>query len=79
LIASIVTGFNIITSAIFLTIVTITLLHYTVSAAKISYIFHEASAMYLIIIYFTRAFAWTLGGATSLIQTALTGGEDKKN
>jgi cellulose synthase/poly-beta-1,6-N-acetylglucosamine synthase-like glycosyltransferase len=79
LLASIVTGFNIIPSAIFLAIVTITLLHYTVSAAKISYIFHEASAMYLIVIYFTRAFAWTLGGATSLIQTALTGGEDKKN
>jgi cellulose synthase/poly-beta-1,6-N-acetylglucosamine synthase-like glycosyltransferase len=79
LLASIVTGFNIIPSAIFLAIVTITLLDYTVSAAKISYIFHEASAMYLIVIYFTRAFAWTLGGATSLIQTALTGGEDKKN
>jgi len=79
LLASIVTGFNIIPSAIFLAIVTITLLHYTVSAAKISYIFHDASAMYLIVIYFTRAFAWTMGGATSLIQTALTGGEDKKN
>jgi len=79
LLASIVTGFNIMPSAIFLAIVTITSLHYTVSAAKISYIFHDASAMYLIVIYFTRAFAWTMGGATSLIQTALKRGEDKKN
>jgi cellulose synthase/poly-beta-1,6-N-acetylglucosamine synthase-like glycosyltransferase len=79
LLASILTGFNIIPSAIFLVLVAITLLHYSVSAARISHIFHDPSAMYLIIIYFTRAFAWTLGGATSLIQTALTGGEDKKH
>ena len=74
LFASIVTCFNIIPSAIFLAIVTITLLHYTVSAARISYVFHDSSAMYLIVIYFTRAVAWTLGGITSLIQTALKRG-----
>ena len=79
LIASIVTGFNIIPSAVFLAIVAITLLHYTVSAAKISFIFHDPSAMYLVVIYFTRAFGWTLGGATSLIQTAFTRGEDEKS
>ena len=79
LLISVVTSFHLVPSLIFLFLVTITLLHYTVSAAKISYIFHDTSAMYLIVIYFTRAFAWTLGGATSLIQTALTGGEDKKN
>ena len=79
LLISVVTSFHLVPSLIFLFLVTITLLHYTVSAGKISYIFHDTSAMYLIVIYFTRAFAWTLGGATSLIQTALTGGEDKKN
>jgi cellulose synthase/poly-beta-1,6-N-acetylglucosamine synthase-like glycosyltransferase len=79
LLASIVTGFNIVPSAVFLAIVAITLLHYTVSAAKISNIFHDVSAMYLIVIYFTRAVAWTLGGATSLIQTAFTRGEDEKS
>ena len=78
LLASIVTGFNIIPSAVFLAIVAITLLHYTVSAARISIIFHDPSAMYLIVIYFTRAVGWTLGGATSLIQTALTGADDKR-
>jgi cellulose synthase/poly-beta-1,6-N-acetylglucosamine synthase-like glycosyltransferase len=79
LLISVVTGFNLIPSLIFLCLVTVTLLHYTFSAAKISYIFHDASAMYLIVIYFTRAIAWTLGGAISLIQTAFTRGEDEKS
>jgi len=77
LIVSVVTGFHLIPSTIFLALALITTLHYVFSAAKISVIFHDASAMYLIVIYFTRAVAWTLGGATSLIRTALTGGEDK--
>ncbi len=76
LIASVVTSFNLIPLSILLALVLITALHYTFSAARISYIFHDPSAMYLIIIYFTRAAAWTLGGATSLIRTLLKRGED---
>jgi cellulose synthase/poly-beta-1,6-N-acetylglucosamine synthase-like glycosyltransferase len=71
LIISLVTNFLLIPSLIFLAIVFITAINYTVSAVKISYVFHDLSAMYLIVIYFTRAIAWTIGGATSLIQTAL--------
>ena len=78
LLISIVTNFHLIPSLIFLALVLVTTLHYIFSAARISIIFHDPSAMYLIIIYFTRAFAWTLGGATSLIHTALTGGEKRK-
>ena len=78
LIISIVTGFNLIPSLAFIAIVTVTVLHYFVSAARISVSFSDASAMYLVIIYFTRAIAWTVGGATSLIQTMLIGGEDKQ-
>jgi hypothetical protein len=77
LIISVVTSFNLILTSIFLALVLITALHYIFSAARISYIFHDPSAMYLIIIYFTRAAAWTLGGATSLIQAILKRGEDK--
>ena len=79
LIISVVTGFNIFPSAIFLAIVILTLLQYTFSAVKISYIFHDIAAMYLVVIYFTRALGWTLGGTTSLIQTALSRGEDEKS
>lgn len=78
LLISIFTGFHLIPSLSFLAIVTVTALHYVVSAARISISFSDASAMYLVIIYFTRAFAWTVGGATSLIQTMLIGGEDKQ-
>jgi len=78
LVTSLVTNFNLIPLSIFLVLVIITTLHYIFSAARISIIFHDPSAMYLIVIYFTRAVAWTLGGATSLIHTALTGGEDEK-
>ncbi|PVX24755.1 MAG: hypothetical protein CW691_06590 [Candidatus Bathyarchaeum sp.] len=78
LIISVVTSFHMIPSSIFLVIVLATMIHYTFSAAKISYIFHDPTAMYLIVIYFTRAFAWTLGGTTSIIHTTLTGREDKK-
>ncbi len=79
LLISIVTSFHLVPSIIFFSLTILTLLHYTISAVKISYIFHDVKAMYLIVIYFTRAVAWTLGGATSLIQTALKRGEDKKN
>jgi len=79
LLISIVTNFHLIPSLIFLALVLVTTLHYIFSAARISIIFHDPSAMYLIIIYFTRAVAWTLGGAASLIHTALTGGEEKKS
>jgi len=78
LLISVVTNFHLIPSLIFLSLVTITTLHYIFSAARISIIFHDPTAMYLIVIYFTRAVAWTLGGATSLIHTALTGGEKRK-
>jgi cellulose synthase/poly-beta-1,6-N-acetylglucosamine synthase-like glycosyltransferase len=76
LIISVVTLFNMISLSIFLAIFIITTLQYTISSARISYIFNDPSAMYLIIIYFTRAVAWTLGAATSLIQTTLTRGGD---
>lgn len=78
-IISVVTIFHLIPSLIFLSLVIITILHYTFSAARISYIFHDLSGMFLIVIYFTRAVAWTLGGATSLIHTTLTGREDEKS
>ena len=79
LLISLLTNFHLIPSLIFLALVLITTLHYIFSAARISIIFHDPSAMYLIVIYFTRAVAWTLGGATSLIHTALAGGDDEKS
>ncbi len=60
------------TLILFLLTLTVTL-QYVVSAVRISVLFHDLSAMYLIIIYFTRAFAWTLGGVTSFVQSSLTG------
>jgi len=76
LLISVAMGFNPVPSLIFLALVTVTILHYIISAVRISIAFDDFSAMYLIVIYFTRAIAWTLGGAISLIQTALTVGED---
>ncbi len=77
LIISVVTLFSVIPLSIFLAIFFITALQYIISAARISNILHDPSAMYLVIIYFTRAVAWTLGGATSLIQTILRKGDEK--
>ena len=71
LLVSIITSLNIIPTAIFLSLITIIMLQYTISAVRISYMFNDPSAIYLIIIYLVRAIAWTLGGTTSLIQTAL--------
>jgi cellulose synthase/poly-beta-1,6-N-acetylglucosamine synthase-like glycosyltransferase len=78
LILNVVTLFNIVSLSFFMAIVIIITFHYAISAVRISSIFHDASAMYLIIIYFTRAIAWTLGGTISLIKTTLTRGEGKK-
>jgi glycosyltransferase involved in cell wall biosynthesis len=73
------TNFYLIPSFIFLALVLITVMQYIFSAARISILFHDPSAMYLVVIYFTRAIAWTLGGTTSLIHEALPGGEEKKS
>lgn len=78
LLTTIVTNFNIVSSLILLAIVIAVLLHYTVSAIKISFIYNDSAAMLLVIIYIIRAFAWTLGGITSLIHTTLTIEKDKK-
>ena len=73
----VITGFHWVPSFAFLALVTVTLLQYVVSAVKISSIYKDWSAMYLVVIYFVRALGWTLGGVTSLIQTTISGGEDK--
>jgi len=78
LIISIVSGFHWIPSFVLLGIVTATLLQYAFSATKISLIYKDWTAMYLVVIYFVRALGWTLGAVTSLIQTAVTGGDDKQ-
>ena len=77
LIISIISGFHWIPSFALLAIVVVTLLQYVVSAVKISLIYKDWSAMYLVVIYFVRALGWTLGAIISLIQTIVTGGEDK--
>jgi len=77
LLISVITGFHWIPSFALLALVTVTLLQYVVSAANISSIYKDWSAMYLVVIYFVRALGWTLGGVTSLIQTGISGGEDK--
>ena len=78
LLISVISNFHLIPLLFFLSIALLTTLHYIISATKISYIFHDPSAMYLVVIYFTRAVAWTLGGAISLIQTTIIGAENKR-
>ena len=75
---SVGTNFSLIPTLIFGSIVIITVIQYVISAARISYIFRDFSAMYLIVIYFTRALAWTVGGVISLVNTILlTGSGDR--
>jgi cellulose synthase/poly-beta-1,6-N-acetylglucosamine synthase-like glycosyltransferase len=59
---------------IFLSLAFLITLQYTFSAARISLIFHDLSAMFLIVLYFTRAVAWTLGGTTSFVGRVFTRG-----
>lgn len=71
-IASAIANFNPIGLWIFLALAIITTLHYTFSAARISLAFRDPSAMFLVLIFFIRAAAWTLGGATSFLRSILT-------
>jgi cellulose synthase/poly-beta-1,6-N-acetylglucosamine synthase-like glycosyltransferase len=68
-VASLIVNFNQAGLWIFLSLAFLVLLQYTLSAAKISLIFHDFSAMFLIVLYFTRAVAWTLGGTTSFVSS----------
>ena len=69
LVITIITEFNTISLGIFLILIIIIVVHYITSAVRIAYFFHDPSAIFLIVIYFTRAVAWTLGGITSFIHT----------
>jgi GT2 family glycosyltransferase len=80
LVASLIANFNQVGLWIFLSLAFLIMLQYTFSAARISLIFHDLSAMFLIVLYFTRAVAWTLGGTTSFVGSVFTrGGGEKKN
>lgn len=79
LVTSVLANFNLMGLWIFLALTIILTLHYTFSAVRISRIFHDLSAMFLILIYFTRAIAWTLGGATFFLRNVLMrGGYEKR-
>lgn len=67
LVASLIWNFNQTGLLIFLSIAFLMTLQYTLSAARISLIFHDSSSMFLVVLYFTRALAWTLGGTTSFL------------
>jgi cellulose synthase/poly-beta-1,6-N-acetylglucosamine synthase-like glycosyltransferase len=71
LLASIVADLNPLGFLLFLSLSTVIALYYAVSAARISLAFHDFSATFLIVIYFTRALAWTLGATTSLVRSVL--------
>ena len=77
LVISVITNFNVIALSVFLSIAGIVTLYYALSAARISHSFHDSSAMFLIVLYFTRAVAWTLGGAISFIGSVLARGGDE--
>jgi cellulose synthase/poly-beta-1,6-N-acetylglucosamine synthase-like glycosyltransferase len=80
LVVSLIANFNQVGLWIFLSLAFLITLQYTFSAARISLIFHDLSAMFLIVLYFTRAVAWTLGGTTSFVGSAFTRrGDEKKN
>lgn len=72
--ASAIANFNPIGLWIFLSLALLITLHYTFSAARVARAFRDTSAMFLIVIYFIRAVAWTLGGATSFLRSILTRG-----
>jgi cellulose synthase/poly-beta-1,6-N-acetylglucosamine synthase-like glycosyltransferase len=74
LIVSVIANLNQVGLVVFLGLAFLITFQYTFSAARISLIFHDLSAMFLIVLYFTRAVAWTLGGTTSFVGSVFTRG-----
>jgi cellulose synthase/poly-beta-1,6-N-acetylglucosamine synthase-like glycosyltransferase len=74
LVASLIPNFNQVGMWIFLSLAFLMTLQYAFSAARISLIFHDLSAMFQVVLYFTRAVAWTLGGTTSFVSSFFTRG-----
>ena len=72
LVVSLIANFNHVGLWIFLSLAFLITFQYMLSAAKISLIFHDLSAMFLFVLYFTRAFAWTLGGVISFAGSIST-------
>ena len=69
---SIITNFNTAIFGFFLILIILTAFHYIASSVRIANFFNDPSAIFLIVIYFTRAIAWTLGGMTSFIYAIFT-------
>jgi hypothetical protein len=44
------------------------LIYYVYSAAKLSTEFKDATVMFLVVVYFVRAFAWLIGAAITLFK-----------
>lgn len=49
------------------------LIFYFASAFRLSYIYKDACAMLLVVVYFVRAVAWTLGGVIFVVENLKTG------
>lgn len=69
LVASLIPNIGQVGLLIFLALAFVITLQYAFSAARISFVFHDLSATFLIVLYFIRAVAWTLGGATSFVAS----------
>jgi cellulose synthase/poly-beta-1,6-N-acetylglucosamine synthase-like glycosyltransferase len=76
---SLISPLTLVGLTLFLSLTTIITFYYMFSAAKISIKYQDASAMFLVWIYFTRAFAWTFGAATSILGSFLAKVGLKKN
>lgn len=68
--------FNLVGLLIFASLCFIMIFQYSISAAKIATTYNDPSAMFLVVIYFTRALAWTIGGAVFLFRSIVTGQDD---
>lgn len=79
LLASLIPYLNQVGTWVFISLAIFITLQYVYSSVRISLMFHDFSAMFLIVLYFVRAIAWTLGGTTSFVSSLFTRGGAKGN
>jgi hypothetical protein len=71
LVISVIPFLTLIGVAVFLSLGAIMVGYYTLSAARVALKYNDASALFLVIIYFTRTVAWTLGALGSMLHSFL--------
>jgi cellulose synthase/poly-beta-1,6-N-acetylglucosamine synthase-like glycosyltransferase len=71
LVVSLIPALTLMGLVLFLSLMAVMVGYYIFSAARIAFKYDDASALFMVVIYFIRTFAWTIGALSSMLHSFL--------